>query len=353
MVDEVRLQSYSEDEEGYAPIPDVETLYGDEDQVYWFEEDLPALISERARSKDGVQASGESWFSRLSAVATAVLIHFLHVHYGFNDHNAKRTHLNKQTLCNIIMRVPTEPRKMPAKPEDWPPFPLHPATKSLAQWVAVFQQIPDPPKPPRSYKDDDLSIPAQVYRIESGDSAVLASNDLETAAAKGEKRAEMQQSRLVVHLEAGADPDLPRIPITAHELSNAWSFPPAQLKPQVVSEFSAYFANTNIYGKVALMEKLLGQEIFRMRCLGDNIRDNITFLEARKQELRKRLDLYEAANKNMTDLYDNWDGLDQEVSIMEEKCVAFDKDPVYRAYGQGTIPSRRSSYSPYPSPSIQ
>ena len=106
--------------------------YGDLPLDRWFKDDLPTV---RKEAESG--ATGESWYSRLSAVASAVLLQLLHIHYEFADSRGKKQLMNQQTIRNLLMRLPTDP----ASDGSMPPFPV--STGTLQAWVEYFESSSD------------------------------------------------------------------------------------------------------------------------------------------------------------------------------------------------------------------
>lgn len=85
----------------------------------------------------------DSWYKRLSAVATAVIVQWLRVKCGFTQPGGSHVVPSKSSLEFILERIPTQP----TSDGQYPPFPV--AVLPLDEWLAVSDYFP-PPVP----KDD-------------------------------------------------------------------------------------------------------------------------------------------------------------------------------------------------------
>ena len=137
-------------------LDDPTDIYGVLPLDRWFKDDLPAV-----RKEAECGAIGESWYSRLSAVASAVLLQLLHIHYEFADSRGKKQFMNQQTVRNLLMRLPTNP----ASDDNMPSFPV--STGTLKAWVEYLESSSDynmsPPEETHDFKDEQRSIEADIF----------------------------------------------------------------------------------------------------------------------------------------------------------------------------------------------
>lgn len=138
----------------------------------WFKDDLPTI-----RKEAEYGAIGMSWYSRLSAVASAVLLQLLHIHYEFADSRGKKQFLNQQTVRNLLMRLSTEP----ASDGSMPSFPVSIGT--LKAWVEYFESSSDyntsPPEEIHDFEDERRSIETDIF-------AKVNSEEISKAVQRGE-----------------------------------------------------------------------------------------------------------------------------------------------------------------------
>ena len=171
-VEEVR--SIANDPNGLFEIvrstPDPDDIYGTSQLDCWFVSDMPAVKSEAEHG-----TTLESWYSRLSSVASAVLVQLLHIHYEFADSRGKKQYMSQQTIRNILMRMPT-----PTNDDTFPTFPVSPGP--LREWVEHYQRTEDcrqTPEPAHPFDEEKRDIDKDKF-------APMNESVMSTAVQRGE-----------------------------------------------------------------------------------------------------------------------------------------------------------------------
>jgi hypothetical protein len=95
----------------------------------WFNCDYDALVK---------QNDEDSWYRRLSAVATAVMVQWLRVKCGFTQPGGSHVLPSKSSLQLILEHIPTQP----TSDGQYPPFPV--ADMPLDEWLAASESFPPP-----------------------------------------------------------------------------------------------------------------------------------------------------------------------------------------------------------------
>lgn len=306
----------------------------------WFKDDLPTV-----RKEAQCGAIGESWYSRLSAIASAVLLQLLHIHYEFADSRGKKQFMNQQTIRNILMRLPTDP----ASDGSMPSFSA--STGTLKTWVEYFESLSDYNTSPREeihdFEDEQRSIEADIF-------AKVNSEEISKAVQRGELvNAQAQEDVVSGFVRQGGSTTC----YTERDFLNILSFPLAQRLPQQLSEFERQFANSSIYGQASLMFNRFDQEILRISLLRRQCTTQEEFLKGKRDELRVKMKQYRDARDSMNISVSSWKSSRQEIKELEAERIEFEKNPVIKSYGDrmdrmDTAKYGSSLRSPFQSPSV-
>ncbi|TMC16422.1 MAG: hypothetical protein E6J34_20090 [Chloroflexi bacterium] len=320
-------------------LDDPTDIYGVLPLDRWFKDDLPAV-----RKEAECGAIGESWYSRLSAVASAVLLQLLHIHYEFADSRGKKQFMNQQTVRNLLMRLPTDP----ASDGNMPSFPV--STGTLKAWVEYFESSSDynmsPPEETHDFKDEQRSIEADIF-------AKVNSEEISKAVQRGELvNVQAQEEVLSGFVRQGGNTTF----YTERDFLNILSFPPAQGHPQQLSEFERQFANSSIYGQASLMFSRFDQEILRISLLRRQCAAQEEFLKGKRDELRVKVKQYRDVRDSMNISVSSWKSSSKEIEELEGERIEFEKNPVVKSYEDRMDRMNTAKYgdslrSPFQSPS--
>ena len=336
-VEEVR--SIANDPNGLFEIvpstPDPDEIYGTSELDCWFASDMPAVKSEAEHG-----TTLKSWYSRLSSVASAVLLQLLHIHYEFADSHGKKQYMSQQTIRNILMRIPT-----PTNDENFQPFPVSPGP--LREWVEHFQKMEDcrrTPEPAHPFDEEKREIDKDKF-------APMNESMMSTAIRRSEAvNSQVQDDVISEFVQMGGNIE----GYTERDFSNILCIPFASEYPQRLSDFERQFANSSVYGQAALMFARFDNEILRMSLLRKQCLAQEESLKARREELIAKVRQYREARESMNVSVTLWNNTRGEIGDLEAEKSEFEKNPVFKSYGDRIDATKRVSsvHSPFRSPSV-
>jgi len=307
---------------------------------HWFKDDLPTIRKEVECGPIGV-----SWYSRLSAVASAVLLQLLHIHYEFADSRGKKQFMNQQTVRNLLMRLPTDP----ASDGSMPSFPV--STGTLKAWVEYFESSSDydtsSPEEIHDFEDEQCAIETDIF-------AKVNSEEISKAVQRGELvNAQAKEDIVSSFVQQGGSTAC----YTERDFLNILSIPPAQGYPQQLSEFERQFVNSSIYGQASLMFNRFDQEILRIQLLKRQCAVQEEFLKGKRDELCVKVKQYREVRDSMNISVSSWKSSRKEIEELEAERIEFEKNPVIKSYGDrmdrmDTAKYENSLRSPFQSPSV-
>ena len=106
---------------------------------------------------------GRSWYARLSAAPSTMLLQLIYVSSKYYDVNGKVVAMSSQTTVNLMGRIST-----PGVRGTFPPFPVY-RDLTVAQWIPyVLEDEPDPksePEPVRSSMEQTVLAGAKRQEI--------------------------------------------------------------------------------------------------------------------------------------------------------------------------------------------
>jgi hypothetical protein len=249
------------------------------------------------------------------------------MHFGMQDIKARKTMLNEDSLRNLLMCIPTE-RHEPAA-SSFLPFPIHNYT--LAEWVDYFEsntiidsieRTSEPPSPgdliTRAYDD-----------IKSGVPKPLTAQEVKRTQLAGETMEKQLHDSFVKDcLSAGIDPNN----FEWEDFLSAASFPPAPVHPQALSELSALYANSNIYGRCALIFNDVETEQRRLKLLKVHCDTRNGVLEKAKMDLMQKMQTLRKAEDALEGSYRLMLGLQDEVDEMHTTVSSAENNPQLRLF---------------------
>jgi len=321
--------------ESASSTADSDEIYGTGELDCWFVSDMPAVKSETEHGR-----ALESWYSRLASVATAVLLQLLHIHYEFADHRGKKQYMSQQTIRNLLMRMPTR-----TSDDTFPPFPISPGP--LAEWVEHYEttrNVRQTPEPTHPFDKEKREIDMDKF-------APMNESVMSTAVRRSEGVNSQAQDDVVSEfIQIGGNIE----GYTERDFFNILSIPLASEYPQRLSDFERRFANSSAYGQAALMLARFDNEILRMSLLRKQCLAQEEFLKTRREELIAKVTQYRDARASMNASVTSWNDTRGEISDLEVEKADFEKNPVFKSYGDRIDAAKTASSfrTPFRSPSV-
>jgi len=313
----------------------------DEDETAnrWFSDDMLALKKPATSDEHG-----RSWFARLSAASSTMLLQLIYVSSKYYDVNGKVVAMSSQTIVNLMNRIPT-----PGVRRTFPPFPVYPDF-TVSQWIPyVLDDEPDPksePEPVRSPMEQS------VLSVMSGQPGALDKRTLETIVRSDVNFNKERMEDLVQAFKKDGG-DLSHY--TEQDFANIMSYPLAQVYPESIPEFERLLANASIYGQTQLMIARLDNELKRFSILKRQLIASENSLKADKQQLEKMLMHYDGIQAELDQMSSSWSTTRDEHTVLQRKVTAYEKNPILREFaaaGAGRHHFGGPSESPFASPNV-
>jgi hypothetical protein len=299
-------------------LVDVENSEGHE-LDRWFVHDLPAI-----KSATGPPALGsgyrDSWYSRLSAVASAVILNLIHMEFGMLDVRGRKTFLRDDSCRKLMLQIPT-----PKHPDDkaWPID-----DDPLQAWVTYFEEKSGREEESHPMRPIDV-VQADYQAFKAGETRQMTHNELEQHQRQGERvDNELQQQLSTKNTAAGIDPPI----LHRSDMMDPSSYPAPPKYPPEVTDFVAIFQSSNIYGQASMMDAKLSREIRRLQLLIENCKTRQAVLAKQKVDLMIKVKSIMKVEKLLDNQYNQMKDEQDEVEKMQSKVADAETDPEIREF---------------------
>jgi hypothetical protein len=281
----------------------------------WFVHDLSAIKkAPRELVPTSASQSMESWYSSLSAVASAVVLNLIHMDQEFKDVRGRKTYLKADSCRQLMLRIPTRGHPERSWPIDGEP---------LQAWTTYFADghysvEESPPTPPTDV------IQADYQAFKAGETRQMTRNELDHHQREGDRTEnDFQQQLTAKSTAAGIDPP------TLHpsDLLDPSSYPAASKYPPEENDFVATFQSSNIYGQASMMDAKLSREIKRLQLLIENCKTRQTVLAKQKVDLMIKVKSIVKVEKMLDTTYQKVQSDQEEVEKLQLKVADAETDP--------------------------
>jgi hypothetical protein len=285
----------------------------------WFDHDLPSVQS----------ATSNSWYARLSAAATSMVINMIHLRLGYH---ARKYNSDDTRSCALLLeRIPTRPL------DDgiYPPFPV--LKQSISEWVqSMTCDDMDHDDDVNMTTTDNVSLIRQDIHTGRQD---MVGKDLEDSVTKSkqpglawEKRVQTELSKVDFGrrlLEEGyVDPSIDPEDYQGIDFPNPISFGTTQPEPPRWTPFLAAFASADHLGRAYLHVRELIQQEKMLQVLIHSLEERRSVLTGLRNDLMEQAASYEKTRQAIIRIEQDIHGEESSLRKMqkEQKYVKQDTD---------------------------
>lgn len=295
--------------EDVSPVTNVDA----EADTFWFEYDVSAI---KRKPEESLQ---ESWATKLSSVAAAMVINLIMLHHKY--HGRKHFYNDDENCKDIIKRLPTPAWTNIDDP--YPPFPIY--ERSLREWVAALEEggnsNSEPPKIPTAADEWQ----SRINDINDGVSPGATESAITQKVQEGfQKDAEFHQT-LLDDLAAN---EIDVSEYHDNDFANPSAFPTISLQPKQLTPFLEQFIDANIFGRAYLLIDDLRLQQTRLAMIVNNCNLRLEYLKQLGEKLTYELHHYQEFKQRTEALVKHLRGEDEDIHemIAETEAAQRDKD---------------------------